>query len=52
MVTAVSTGRKNVVDTYGGRAPPGGGAFSGKDPTIGWAKLLQATRAGLRPSGN
>jgi S-adenosylmethionine synthetase len=27
------TGRKIVVDTYGGRAPPGGGAFSGKDPT-------------------
>jgi S-adenosylmethionine synthetase len=27
------TGRKNVVDTYGGAAPHGGGAFSGKDPT-------------------
>ena len=27
------TGRKIIVDTYGGRAPPGGGAFSGKDPT-------------------
>ncbi|MFH1413350.1 MAG: methionine adenosyltransferase [Candidatus Omnitrophota bacterium] len=27
------TGRKIVVDTYGGMAPPGGGAFSGKDPT-------------------
>ncbi len=27
------TGRKNVVDTYGGWAPHGGGAFSGKDPT-------------------
>jgi S-adenosylmethionine synthetase len=27
------TGRKIVVDTYGGRAPHGGGAFSGKDPT-------------------
>lgn len=27
------TGRKIVVDTYGGVAPPGGGAFSGKDPT-------------------
>ena len=27
------TGRKNIVDTYGGRAPHGGGAFSGKDPT-------------------
>lgn len=27
------TGRKIVVDSYGGRAPHGGGAFSGKDPT-------------------
>jgi len=27
------TGRKNIVDTYGGWAPHGGGAFSGKDPT-------------------
>ncbi|MGR3632652.1 MAG: methionine adenosyltransferase [Limimaricola soesokkakensis] len=27
------TGRKIIVDTYGGAAPPGGGAFSGKDPT-------------------
>lgn len=27
------TGRKIMVDTYGGVAPPGGGAFSGKDPT-------------------
>ena len=27
------TGRKIVVDTYGGSAPHGGGAFSGKDPT-------------------
>jgi len=27
------TGRKIVVDTYGGVAAPGGGAFSGKDPT-------------------
>jgi S-adenosylmethionine synthetase len=27
------TGRKIVVDTYGGAAAPGGGAFSGKDPT-------------------
>src|ERR687895_587682 len=27
------TGRKIVVDTYGGGAPHGGGAFSGKDPT-------------------
>ena len=27
------TGRKIIVDTYGGYAPPGGGAFSGKDPT-------------------
>ena len=28
-----STGRKIIVDTYGGSAPHGGGAFSGKDPT-------------------
>jgi len=27
------TGRKIIVDTYGGRAPHGGGAFSGKDPS-------------------
>ncbi len=26
------TGRKIIVDTYGGKAPHGGGAFSGKDP--------------------
>src|SRR5258708_9472119 len=29
------TGRKIIVDTYGGYAPHGGGAFSGKDPTKG-----------------
>ena len=27
------TGRKSIVDTYGGSAPHGGGCFSGKDPT-------------------
>lgn len=27
------TGRKIIVDTYGGYAPHGGGSFSGKDPT-------------------
>jgi S-adenosylmethionine synthetase len=27
------TGRKIIVDTYGGAAPHGGGAFTGKDPT-------------------
>ena len=27
------TGRKIIVDTYGGACPPGGGAFSGKDPS-------------------
>jgi len=27
------TGRKIIVDTYGGWAPHGGGAFSGKDPS-------------------
>ena len=30
---SVLTGRKIIVDTYGGAAPHGGGAFSGKDPT-------------------
>ena len=29
------TGRKIIVDTYGGWAPHGGGAFSGKDPSKG-----------------
>ena len=33
MVIVVLTGRKIIVDTYGGAAPHGGGAFSGKDPT-------------------
>ena len=33
METVVLTGRKIIVDTYGGAAPHGGGAFSGKDPT-------------------
>ena len=29
------TGRKIIVDTYGGRAPHGGGAFSGQGPVEG-----------------
>ncbi len=33
MVTQGLTGRKIIVDTYGGYAPHGGGAFSGKDPS-------------------
>jgi S-adenosylmethionine synthetase len=33
MGDTVLTGRKIIVDTYGGAAPHGGGAFSGKDPT-------------------
>ena len=33
MEIQVLTGRKIIVDTYGGAAPHGGGAFSGKDPT-------------------
>jgi S-adenosylmethionine synthetase len=33
MGDAGRTGRKIIVDTYGGAAPHGGGAFSGKDPT-------------------
>ena len=32
-MTPVTTGRKIVVDTYGGYAPIGGGCFSSKDPT-------------------
>ncbi len=38
------TGRKIVVDTYGGRAPHGGGAFSGKDPTKVDRSAAYATR--------
>ena len=33
MAIACPTGRKIIVDTYGGAAPHGGGAFSGKDST-------------------
>ena len=33
MVMLVLTGRKIIVDTYGGMARHGGGAFSGKDPS-------------------
>ena len=33
MLTPSLTGRKILVDTYGGAARHGGGAFSGKDPT-------------------
>ena len=39
------TGRKIIVDTYGGAAPHGGGAFSGKDPT----KVDRS--AGIHPAG-
>ena len=38
------TGHKIVVDTYGGRAPHGGGAFSGKDPTKVDRSAAYATR--------
>jgi S-adenosylmethionine synthetase len=38
------TGRKIIVDTYGGRAPHGGGAFSGKDPTKVDRSAAYATR--------
>ena len=34
------TGRKIIVDTYGGACPHGGGAFSGKDPPRSTARLL------------
>ncbi|MDP1677955.1 MAG: methionine adenosyltransferase [Bacteroidota bacterium] len=38
------TGRKIIVDTYGGRAPHGGGAFSGKDPSKVDRSAAYATR--------
>ncbi len=38
------TGRKIIVDTYGGMAPHGGGAFSGKDPTKVDRSAAYATR--------
>jgi S-adenosylmethionine synthetase len=38
------TGRKVTVDTYGGRAPHGGGCFSGKDPTKVDRSATYATR--------
>jgi S-adenosylmethionine synthetase len=38
------TGRKIIVDTYGGLAPHGGGAFSGKDPTKVDRSAAYATR--------
>ncbi len=37
------TGRKIIVDTYGGRCPHGGGAFSGKDPSkVDWSAAYAA----------
>ena len=38
------TGRKIIVDTYGGSAPHGGGCFSGKDPTKGDRSAAYAAR--------
>ena len=38
------TGRKIIVDTYGGAAPHGGGAFSGKDPSKVDRSAAYATR--------
>jgi S-adenosylmethionine synthetase len=38
------TGRKIIVDTYGGASPHGGGAFSGKDPTKVDRSAAYATR--------
>ncbi len=54
------TGRKIIVDTYGGAAPHGGGAFSGKDPTKVDRSAAYAARylaknivaAGLSPWAN
>jgi S-adenosylmethionine synthetase len=41
------TGRKIIVDTYGGAAPHGGGAFSGKDPSKVDRSAKNAVAAGL-----
>src|SRR4030067_21410 len=41
------TGRKIIVDTYGGSAPHGGGAFSGKDPS----KVDRSAASGARYGG-
>src|SRR4029453_18056691 len=38
------TGRKIIVDTYGGAPPPGGGAFSGKNPSKGDRSAAYAAR--------
>ena len=38
------TGRKIIVDTYGGYASHGGGAFSGKDPTLSLIHISEPTR--------
>jgi len=38
------TGRKLIVDTYGGMGRHGGGAFSGKDPTEGDRSVAMAAR--------
>src|ERR1700748_412461 len=38
------TGRKIIVDTYGGKGAHGGGAFSGKDPSKGYPSAAYATR--------
>lgn len=38
------TGRKIIVDTYGGSSPHGGGAFSGKDPTKVYRSAAYLTR--------
>ena len=42
------TGRKIIVDTYGGMGRHGGGAFSGKDPTKVDRSAAQASRAAAR----
>lgn len=35
------TGRKMMVDMYGGLGPHGGGAFSGKDPSYPWELIIE-----------
>ena len=49
------TGRKIIVDTYGGACPPGGGALSGQDPPQGGRHLsvpgAGPVRTGAGPHG-
>jgi len=48
MVDTGLTGRKIIVDTNGGKGAHGGGAFSGKDPSLKWIASLH-TRKPMPP---